>query len=372
MENNNEKEMNVNEDLVQQENEILISETENESEKQETQGYVSQFDDIMGLSDDYNVTVTEPEKKKFFIFRYINPSIFVAICVFLAALLAFGAYYIFGAKTITGTWIYTVEGQSTSTADEAESIDQYYVFESADSDGNGKLYTYCDGAEQCSDYTVTSDGDKKILKLGNSELTYEIEGIKLFGNATLKLTMPEQTDQTTGQKTEEQVIELAQGKEPDYENQSMDSYNTDDKLTGVWEADRSSLYYGYYLVEYTEKITIMDNGVLKINYNNEEMGLNNTIYYAYTVKNGKMTIQRVTSDDKDTVEYTVKDGKLTFVDKTANSMFYDQVFGDVTYYAEGKKPKETQTETTKSDETTTETTAENTKADKTETTTKSK
>ena len=364
MENNNRKDTNVNEDLVQQENENLIPETENETEEQEAQGYVAQFDDIEGLTDDYTVTVTEPEKKKFFIFRYINPSIFVAICVFLAALLAFGAYYIFGAKTITGTWIYTIENQ-TASPDEVDSVEQYYVFESADSNGSGKLYTYYDGAEQSSDYTVTSDGDKKILNLGNSEFTYEIEGIKLFGNATLKLTMPGQTDPTTGQTTEEQTIELVQGKSPDYEDQSMDNYNTDDKLIGTWEADRSSLYYGYYLVEYTEKITIMDSGVLKISYENEELGLSNAVYYAYTVKNGKLTIQRVTSDDKDTVEYTVKDGKLTFVDKTANSMFYDQVFGDVTYYTEGNKPKETQTETTNAKETTTaEDTTKNTKADK--------
>ncbi len=361
MDYNNENEKNLSE-INDSENTVEPSDSQNDdfpvSEEENNGEYVPQFGEIEGVSYDYESEPSQPQKKKFFIFRYINPSIFIAICVFLAAILAFGAYWIFGAKTITGTWIFEVPLQSeSSTADEAEkTAQQYYVFDSADSSGKGTYHIYYDGAAQTGEYELSSKDNKKVLTLGNSELYYDVEGIKLFGNATLKLTQPEYTDQTTGQKVEEQTISLAQGKDPDYESQSMEDYKIDDKLVGVWEGERSFMYYGMYEIPYSEKVTVNDNGIIKIEYKNKEMGLDNTMYYAYSAKDGKMTVQRVTSDDKEEVQYKIKDNQLTFTDKTKSSLFYDEIFGDATYYKDGKKPN-----TNDDKKAETETTAENTK-----------
>jgi hypothetical protein len=326
----------------------------NEEVKETNDGYVSQFGEIESDSEDYTFetesteTETTPEepKKKFFIFRYINPSIFIAICVFLVALLAFGVYYVFGSKTITGTWIYTTStDSSTSTADEAETSEVYYVFDSADSSGNGEYHMYSSGAEQTGEYTISSEDDKKIINLGGSDLYYDVEGVKLFGNATLKLTMPASTDSTTGTTTEEQTVELKQGSDPDYENQSFDDYEVDDNLLDEWTFSTTYSYYGQD-IEYSTTLNFMDNGILKISVANGFYSSDITYYYAYTVKKGELTLQQVTTSDKSTAKYTIKDGKLTFDD--------DSIFADQTFTRPGD---ESATETT-TEETTTEATTE--------------
>ncbi|MGN0475960.1 MAG: hypothetical protein ACI4HM_01345 [Ruminococcus sp.] len=342
---------NLNEEITTQENTGV----------DENGNYVSQFGDVSETADDFSspefdsVNPVE-EKKKFFLFKYIHPSIFIAICVFLVALIAFGAYYIFGSKTITGTWVYKVEDtSSTSTADEAQSYEYYYIFDRPDGDGKGK-YTVCfEGESNSGEYTVTSKDDKKVLSLGSSELYYDVEGVKLFGNATLKLTQPAQTDESTGETTEEQTIEMSQGKDPDYENQSMDNYKTDDSLVGTWDTDyKVPYYYGMYQLDCSLEFT--DNGILKVNTKSDDLGLDSTYYYAYSAEKGKMTIKNVAVDDKSEIEYKVKDGVLTFTDNKGETIFNANVLGSAQFYKHGEKPKSLETTTEATTEETTETT----------------
>jgi hypothetical protein len=358
--------MEINDNNLNEENiEEKVEDTVEESE-----GYVSQFSELEsdpeGIDFEINTPAEEP-KKKFFIFRYINPSIFIAICVFLVALIAFGVYYVFGAKTITGSWAYTVESSESSSADEAEEENVlYYVFDKADSNGSGTYHVYSQGAEQTGTYTISSDNDNKIINMGGSDLYYDIEGIKLFGNATLKLTMPASTDSTTGEEVEEQTVELKESSDPDYESQTISDYKTDDKLTGEWESsDRTFLYYGMYELQYTENVQVSDDGIIKVHYTCTDLGVDSTIYYGYSADNGTLKLKRATSDDEETVKYSVKNGKLTFTDKTTSSIFYDEIFGDVTYTNPNDKSDDSSSETTTEEETTAETTASTSKTSET-------
>ena len=340
----------------------------------ENGNYVSQFGDVTDTTDEFSELTPEmenvvEEKKKFFLFKYIHSSIFIAICVFLVALIAFGAYYIFGSKTITGTWVYKVEDtSSTSTADEAQSYEYYYIFDSPDSDGNGN-YTVCfEGESNSGQYTVKSKDDKKVLSLGSTELYYDVEGVKLFGNAKLKLTQPAQTDKSTGETIKEQTIEMTQGKDPDYENQSMENYKTDDSLVGAWDTDfKVPYYYGMYQLDCSLEFT--DNGILKVNTKSDNLGLDSTYYYAYSAEKGKMTIKNVAVDDKSEIKYTLKDGVLTFNDKKGETIFNANVLGSAQFYKHGEKPKslETTTEAT-TEKTTKTTTAKSTEKENTSTT----
>ncbi|MGN0460037.1 MAG: hypothetical protein ACI4HL_03880 [Ruminococcus sp.] len=359
MDYNNEN--NLNEENTTQENTGV----------DENGNYVSQFGDVTETADEFSSTDFDfenpvEEKKKFFLFKYIHPSIFIAICVFLVALIAFGAYYIFGSKTITGTWVYRVEDtSSTSTADEAQTYDYYYTFERPDGDGNGR-YTVCfEGESNSGDYTVSSKDNKKVLSLGSTELYYDVEGIKLFGNATLKLTQPEQTDESTGETVEEQTIEMEQAKDPDYENQSMDDYKVDDSLVGNWDTDyKISYYYGMYQLDCN--ISFTDNGILKVNTKSDDLGLDSTYYYAYSAEKGKLTIKSVASDDKSEIKYTLKDGVLTFTDEKGETIFNENVLGSAQFYKHGEKPKSLETTTEATTEETTEETTQTTTAKSTE------
>lgn len=362
MDYNNDK--NLNEENTTQENTGV----------DENGNYVSQFGDITNTTDEFSEFTPEienvgEEKKKFFLFKYIHPSIFIAICVFLAALIAFGAYYIFGAKTLTGTWVYKVEDtSSTATADEAQTYEYYYIFESPDSDGKGEYKVCFEGEMNGGEYTVATKDNKKVLKLGTSELYYEVEGVKLFGNATLKLTQPAQTDKSTGQTVEEQTIEMKQSKNPDYENQSMEDFKLDDALVGEWDTDfKVPYYYGMYQLDCS--ISFTDNGILKVNTKSDDLGLNSTYYYAISAEKGKMTIKNVASDDKSQIEYTLKDGVLTFNDKKGETIFNANVLGSAQFYKHGEKPKslETTTEAT-TEKTTKTTTAKSTEKENTSTT----
>ena len=90
--------MDNNENNINNEN--LVEENTSAKETNgvdENGGYVSQFGELTNADGEPLETTapTEEPKKKFFLFKYIHPSIFIAICVFLVALIAFGVYWIF-------------------------------------------------------------------------------------------------------------------------------------------------------------------------------------------------------------------------------------------------------------------------------------
>ena len=374
---NNENNIN-NENLVEENTTTSeVNETVDNNGTDENGAYVSQFGELTNADGEpleTTVPVEEP-KKKFFLFKYIHPSIFIAICVFLVALIAFGVYQVFGSKTITGTWMREVENNSSasSTADEVEKIAVYYTFEKADSDGKGTYYMNVQGEQSKGEYTLSTSGDKKKITIGNSELTYEVTGIKLFGSAKLKLTQDAYTDQTTGQKVDSQTIEMNQDKDPGYDEMSMKDYKVDKDLVSKWKTDfKISYYYGMYQLDCD--IEIKDNGIMTVHASNSDIGMDSTYYYAYSAENGKMTIKGVTDEDKNkaTLEYKLKDGILTIVDKNNKTIFSESTLGSAQYYKDGEKKPEgittTPTTTVPTKEAATQSTAKST----TQATTKAK
>lgn len=338
--------MDNNENNINNENLVEENTSANETNGvDENGGYVSQFGELTNADGEplETTALTEEPKKKFFLFKYIHPSIFIAICVFLVALIAFGVYWIFGSKTITGTWMREVENNNSasSTADEVEKIAVYYTFEKADSNGKGTYYMNVQGEQSKGEYKLSTSGDKKKITIGNSELTYEVTGVKLFGNATLKLTQDAYTDKTTGKKVESQTIEMNQDKNPGYDEMSMKDYKTDKDLIGKWNTEyKISYYYGMYQLDCD--IEIKDNGIMTVHASNSDIGMDSTYYYAYSAENGKLTFKGVTDKDKNkaTLEYKLKDGILTIVDKSNRTMFSESILGSAQFYKDGEKKPE--------------------------------
>ena len=295
--------------------------------------YQSQFSEIQAeMENEFSENAIENNahtqvKEKKGIFKYIHPSIFIAICVFLAAALAFGVYKVFIAKTIEGTWIFEAPSTSAnSTADEAEKTEMYYDFGNTDGDGKGELTIYSQGAMQKGDYTLSSDKDGLKISMGEEEYYYDVEGIRLFGNATLKLTRPESTDESTGTKVDEMTVELKQGSTPDYESDTYENYKTDNKLMGKWSFSQSINYYGQD-ISYSNVLNFKDNGILNIVVEQNDQSME--YFYAYTVKDKKLKLRQCSTDQEVEATYTIKGDKLTFDDKS--------IFAGITFYKDGKQ-----------------------------------
>ncbi len=311
-------------------------------EEQEESTYVSQFSDLEDTvteeTEQEVLDVASPAKKPGGLFKYINPCIFIAFCIVVVSLLVYGAYTVMNT-TVTGAWMYKISYNDTSaTADEAKTTQEeaYYVFDKVNEKGKGKFHEYSQGAEQSGNYSVSTKDGKNLITLeynpmAKNELTYEVTGNRLFGTAKLKLIQAAYTDQSTGQEIPEQSIELECSSSPEYDKNTFDSYNTDEKLTGTWNTDDRKFFYYYTELPYSEKLEFSDNGVLKITYVQSDMYLDRTLYYSYTVDKGKLKIKRATSDTEEEVKYSIKNGKLKFTDKTQSSIFYDAIFGDVEY-----------------------------------------
>lgn len=292
------------------------------------------------------------------IFKFIHPSIFVAICVFLAALIGLGVYYVFCVKTIVGTWVLEVPNtnQQTSTADEAKKQYVYYDFGDTDKDGKGQLSVYQDGLLEKSDYSITSENDTLKVTIGQTEFTYSIEGIKLFGTATLTITPPDTTDESTGQIKQSESYKFKQDSMPDLESDTYKDYKTESKLIGKWSYSQEMDYYGQSL-SMSNQFEFKDNGIL-INTQKQVQGdneLEREYYFAYTVeKNNKIKLKLISTDEDYEVTYTLKGNELSFDNKG--------IFQSMVVYKDGKQPKETTAQET--------TVQETTKATKSEKTTK--
>ena len=143
---------------------------------------------------------------------------------------------------------------------------------------------------------------------------------------------------------------FTQAKAPDYQNASYDTFETDKALTAEWVTNERTLTYYVYTLSYTETVNFNDKGIMTIRYESTDLMLDRTMYYAYTAKDGELTFSPVTDKDtKYTVSYTINsDGNLVFTkDDTADSIFSDAFFGDVTYYPPDKLPKSTLDEASK-------------------------
>ena len=277
--------------------------------------------------------------------KFIHKKRFVIPIIIAVALIAvFAVAYSFLApKSLVGDWELIVNPEITkSTPDEAEDSDNaFYTFGEPDKNGNGVYKTYYDGGVEEGRYKSSEKDGKKFIDLGTEGLEYTISGSKLFGEVRLTIIYPEYTDEQTGEKFPAQEYIFVRVKAPEYENESYDSFETDNALVAEWTTNERFVSYGDYKLPYTEAVRFNENGIMTIHYESTDLALDRYMYYAYTAENGSLTFSLVT--DKET-EYTVlysfdKDGNLSFIEEKApTSIFADAVFSDVTYY----KPDKTQ------------------------------
>lgn len=278
--------------------------------------------------------------------KFIHKKIMIISVVTVVVLIAVGAaaYSFFAPQSVVGEWELAVNPEITkATPDEAEGSDNaYYTFSETDKNGDGVYKTYYDGGIEEGKYKLSEKDGKKFINLGTEELEYKITGSSLFGGVRLTIIYPGYTDEQTGKKSPNQEYVFAQSKAPEYENESYDSFETDNALVAEWITNERYVPYGDYKLSYTETVAFNDNGIMTIHYESTDLALDRYMYYAYTARDGTLTFSLVT--DKET-QYTVnygfdKNGNLSFIEENApTSIFADAVFSDVTYYMSDNLPK---------------------------------
>lgn len=248
------------------------------------------------------------------------------------------AFLILPPKSISGDWELVVNPEiANATSDEAEnSNNSYYTFSNPGEYGDGTYKTYYEGGVEEGEYKLSDKDGKKYINLGTEELEYTITGSKLFGNAKLTITFPEYTDEQSGEISPAQDYIFEQAKAPDYENEAYTTFETDKALLSEWVTSERKLTYYVYELSYTETVRFNENGVMVIHYESAELALDRYMYYSYTANNGELTFSLVTDKEtKYSVSYEIdNDGNLKFTnDNTSSSIFADEIFSDVTYYA---------------------------------------
>lgn len=274
--------------------------------------------------------------------------IILALIVLLAT--AFVCLLVFTGSSIEGGWELTVNPElPASTPDQIEDRQRvYYEFSSAGEYGDGTYTTYFDSGVEQGEYKLSQKDGIDYIDMGTGELEYKITGFKLLGNAKITITLPESTNEMTGQTTEKQEYIFEQASIPDYDSMSYDEYNTDSKLLNEWITNERTLSYFQYSIPYKQTVNFADNGIMTINYQSTELYLDRTMYYAYTADNGKLTFSLVTEPKtKYTVDYSFDSkSNLKFAnDKTSSSIFSDAFFADATYYTKENLPKSTEAPT---------------------------
>ncbi len=288
-----------------------------------------------------------PERKK----RRPGLSVAVVLLIVLAAALLISGLVIGGSfivpKDVSGAWELVVNPEMpAATADEISEEDKaYYVFDKPDRYGRGEYHTCYQGGVEYYKYELLEENKVKKINLGAGDMEYRISGSKLLGNAKLTIIFPEYTDESTGASYEAQEYIFEQAKNPRYEKQSYDDYETDSSIAGKkYTSNERTLAYYYYYFPYVETVEFTDDGVMTIHYESEDLGLDRYMYYAYTAKDHKLTFSPVTDKEtKYTVAYELDDkGNLKFTeDNTSASVFADAFFGDFTFYTSDNLPEPT-------------------------------
>lgn len=278
----------------------------------------------------------KPKKKSPLVF--IIPVV-AAVALLLAVLLSFIL-----PGTFTGVWELTVNPEITqSTADEVLEADRvFYIFEKPDKFGEGEWRVCYDGGVEHYEYELLKEDGVNKINMGNANLEYDFKGSRILGNRKLILTIPEYSDEATGQTIQAQEYVFERARDPKYEKQSYKKYNTDDKLTGKWITNERTLEYYMYELSYKETLSFDDNGVFTIHYESDDLALDRYMYYAYTTNEGKLSFSLVTNEE---TQYTVsyefdENGNLKFTDdETVDSIFADAFFSSVTYYTPENLPQ---------------------------------
>ena len=255
-----------------------------------------------------------------------------AVLVLIAVFIIFRAFG--GNQAINGDWELVVNPEKTDAQENAGKA--YYTFSKPGEHGDGEYKTIFDGGVEEGAYRLSENDGKRYIYLGTVDLEYSIKRQGIFGNTTLTITYPAQSDEETGEITPAQDYVFIRSKAPDYEKEAFSSFETDEVLIGEWATKERTLSYLVNEVSYIQTVHFNDNGIMTIRYESVDLMLDRIMYYAYTARDGLLTFSLVTDKQtKYTVSYEVNsDGNLIFTqDDTSGSIFADAFFSDVTYYA---------------------------------------
>ncbi len=261
----------------------------------------------------------------------------------IAAVLIVGAlvtcFVIMNAsQTISGDWEMVVNPEITdSTPDEVNRFQKvYYAFSEPGKYGDGEYKTIFDGGIEAGEYKLSEKDGKSYINMGTVDLEYKIEG------SELTVTYPESSDEQTEEKLSSKDYVFKRAKAPEYEKEAYEAFETDKGLIAEWVTEERSLSYYTIELSYTETVEFLETGVMVIRYYSEDLALDRSMYYAYTVEDSTLIFSLVTDKETTyTVSYTFdQDGNLKFEnDKTTASIFSDAFFSDVTYYHKEKDNK---------------------------------
>ena len=232
------------------------------------------------------------------------------------------------SQTISGDWEMVVNPEITDFESDKK---VYYTFNEPGKYGDGEYTTIFDGGIESGEYKLSEKDGKSYINMGTVDLEYKIEDSELI------ITYPDNSDT----QTEENYI-FARAKAPEYENEAYESFETDKNLIAEFITEERSLFYYTSELSYTETVEFLETGVMVIRYYSEDLALDRSMYYAYTVEDGTLIFSLVTDKETTyTVSYTFdQDGNLKFEnDETTTSIFSDAFFSDVTYYHKEKDNK---------------------------------
>lgn len=239
----------------------LIEPVEGEKEAEivenigDSQAYEPQFGDVLPVQEE---EAQIKVKKKF----PIQTPIIVAICILAVALIGFFAVNMF-TPTVEGTWLYESE----------EGYSFYYTF---DETSEGKECVMSIGTVYFpGSYDVVVGEDSNSVSVSvyagyvNGNYTYNIEGVKLFGNRVLTLTGEDGTTLTLTQAKKPKDTDFVQ---PD------ENFEPVEELVGEWEFLYEEFGESY-------KLTINDDGTMIF----DQFGLQE-IHFAYTADESKVNL----------------------------------------------------------------------------------
>lgn len=297
---------------------------------------------------DYVLPVVKDEENK----KKVNVKLLIAISSAVLVVLVIGALFLFAPRVmmpksaLKGTWEMTVNPDriSDENTELKESDRTYYEFTKVDKDGKGLWKSFSNGCVEEGEFVVFKKNGKRYINLGGDDLEYTIEGNSNFKKAKLTLVYPGFSDPSTGQVVAPSTYVLEQAANPEYDKKTYENYSVSSELIGDWKTNERGLVYFTDSIPYNQTVTFKENGIMNIRYETE--GLNILSYYAYTVKDNKLTFSLVTDrETKYTIEYSFDEsGNLKFNDTTTTQspMFGDAFFGDYTYYRPQNLPQRTE------------------------------
>lgn len=270
----NEENREFTEATEEVENVEIVEETVEESQE-----YEPQFSDVLPEVE----AVEEPKAKKKF---PLQVPVIIAACILVVAIIGFLAVSIF-TPTVEGTWLYESE----------DGFKFYYTFDET-SDSNECVMSlgtvYFPGF-----YETSVSEDAKSVSVSvyagyvNGNYTYDIDGVRLFGNRVLTLTGEDGT-----------VLTLTQQKKPKDSDYIKPDKNFEpvEELVGEWEFLYEEFGESY-------KLTINDDGTMVF----DQFGLQE-IHFTYTADDSKINLSFFETESiNQEEEYYFKDNQLIFL-----------------------------------------------------------